>query len=214
VDEVVAVNPRHGALVVIAITAALAGCSNDPEDQAAEPAATATVTVTADASEASEPAASTLTAEPTKESEPAQPAEPNVGEKALRVGDTREGTGFRTTLLEIKYPYPPGQYREPQPGKQFLGLRLKQCMRTEAEPSGEDYSTSGSDWYAATPNGEQYSGDGSSWNDWPSPKFPESVTLNPGDCLTGWIANEVPIGTKIVKIIWRPGGETTAEWLP
>ena len=38
--------------------------------------------------------------------------------------------------------------------------------------------------------------------------------MNAGDCVKGWVALEVPVGTRIEKMIWRPGGETVAEWLP
>jgi hypothetical protein len=161
-----------------------------------------------------------LSADPTEateaaDSEAPESFTPNVGERALRVGETREGTGLRTTLSEITYPYPPAQYREPSTGNQFMGLRVTQCMRDDVETNEYgDYSTYNGDWYAASPTGEQVAGDGSSWSDWPSPKFPESVTLNPGDCLQGWIALEVPAGMQVEKIIWRPGGTTTAEWLP
>ncbi len=47
-----------------------------------------------------------------------------------------------------------------------------------------------------------------------APKFPESVSLNPGDCLLGWLAVEVPVGMKVQKVVWRPGGETIAGRLP
>ena len=46
------------------------------------------------------------------------------------------------------------------------------------------------------------------------PEFPENVTLNAGECLKGWLAIEVREGMKVKKIVWRPGGATTAEWLP
>jgi hypothetical protein len=186
------------------LAAGLTGCSGDSAEEATEPTTTPTTTLTADPTEGTEAA----------EADASEPFEPNVGDLALRVGETREGRAQRTTLIEIKYPYPPAQYREPQPGNQFLGLRIKQCMRPGAERSEYDYSTYNGDWYAVSPNGNQVAGSGSSWNDWPTPKFPESVSLNPGDCLTGWIAGEVPAGMKIEKLIWRPGGETTAEWLP
>jgi hypothetical protein len=45
-------------------------------------------------------------------------------------------------------------------------------------------------------------------------KFPENVTMAPGDCLVGWLTVEVPIGMKVAKIVYRPGGQTVAEWLP
>lgn len=155
----------------------------------------------------------TLTATPSEEEEQAD-YEPNVGDRALRVGETREGEAGRMTLLEIKLPYPPAEFRRPQPGNQFLGLRLKQCLREDADLDGTDFvSSSAGEWYAATPNGNQLTST-SGWIDWPAPRFPDYVTVNPGECLKGWVSLEVPTGTKVEKMIWRPAGQTVAEWLP
>src|SRR5215210_1929426 len=97
---------------------------------------------------------------------------------------------FDTTLFEIRYPYPPGQYRTPQQGMQFLGLRVEQCFDKTADRLNEygepTYTTYTGDWVAVAPDGTEAAGGGSSWNDWPAPKFPENVTMNPGDCLKGW----------------------------
>jgi hypothetical protein len=188
---------------------ALAGCSSG--SNSAESAAPATVTVTASQSPADPPA---LTPSPTP-SEEADPYAPNVGDQALTIGETRVGRDIRTTLAEVRYPYPPGTYRQPEAGNDFVGLRIRQCLRNGADMSdGELYSTYNGEWSAATKRGNQVAGGGSSWNDWPAPKFPEYVTMNPGDCLQGWIAFEVPRGTAITKFIWRPDGVTTAEWRP
>lgn len=184
----------------------LVSCGGAEEPEAAEPRTTPTAT---------------LEASPTPEEvEPSGPAEPNVGDTALRVGETRQGTSASLTLQEIKFPLPQAdEYRTPaNPGDVFLGLRIEQCVSDEYDPAEYDgepfYSTYNGEWYAASPEGEQIGGTGSSWGDWPRPKFPESVTMNPGDCLKGWIATEVPKDLKIEKMIWRPGGETIAEWLP
>lgn len=160
----------------------------------------------------------TLTAEPTQApSDEAPSFEPNVGDRALRVGQTRKGQAAKMTLAEVKYPYPPGEFNVPEEGKQFVGLRIRQCVSETFSPAdyqGEDfYSTYNGEWAVATPGGNQVTGSGEYWNDWPNPKFPESVTMNAGDCLKGWVLLEVPPGTKVKKLIWRPGGTTTAEWL-
>lgn len=140
------------------------------------------------------------------------PAAPNVGERALKIGETREGISFETTLLKVRYPYPPGEYREPETGKAFVGMRVRVCMKEEAESTGEDYSTYNGEWFAASSNGDQATSS-SSWDDWPAPKFPENVTMNPGECLRGWLSIEIPKKMKVAKIVYRPGGETVAEWI-
>ena len=78
-------------------------------------------------------------------------------------------------------------------GDVFLGLRIHPCALksyTEAE-FGEFDSSYNGEWYAASPDGTHVAGNGSSWNEWPRPKFPETVTMNAGDCLKGWISMEV-----------------------
>lgn len=189
-----------GAVLAASVVAtAIAGCAGDGDAAAPGPKATVTVTETATPLEATDLP---------EESPPPSSFEPNVGDLALSVGETREGTAFRTTLEEIRFPYPPGQYREPESGNQFLGLRLEQCMRDSAEPTDEYgeplMSTYPGEWYAATPSGEQLTG-GGEWTDWPQPKFPTLVTMNPGECIKGWVTLEVHNGTKVAKIIWRPG---------
>lgn len=143
--------------------------------------------------------------------EPADQYEANLGERALQVGETRDGMDVHTTLAEVKYPYPPGEFRQSDEGNVFLGLRIEQCVDDDAD--GESETTYNSEWSAVTESGEEYGGSGSSWNDWPSPKFPETVGAVPGRCVKGWIALQVPKGTEFTSIMWRPGGDPVAEWL-
>ncbi|UUW92507.1 hypothetical protein [Pimelobacter simplex] len=187
----------------------LAGCGGDDggdsDAKAVETVtATATVTVTPETFE-SAPDDSTSSAEE-------DPYAPNVGDRALKVGETRVGQSIETTLEEMKIPYPPGQYREPGPNNVFLGLRIEQCLAADAPT--DIYSTYAHDWSAVAPSGSEYKDSGSSWNDWPTPRFSEYVTMIPGRCIKGWIAYEVPQGAKIASVLWRPDGVTTAEWLP
>lgn len=184
----------------------LSGCGGDGLSGASA-TATKTVTVT-----------STTTLTPAPDSASAGPKagkfDPNVGDRALRIGMTREGRATKTTLREIRYPYPPAQYREPEAGKQYVGLRISQCLRPGYDLRGEQLTaTYNGEWYIASPSGAQVTSS-TSYNDWPAPKFPENVTISPGECLKGWLTVEVKKGFKIEKVIWRPAGETVAEWLP
>lgn len=142
---------------------------------------------------------------------------PNVGGEALKLGQTRKGENFDTTLEEVKFPYPPGEYRKPSdPTNDFLALRIQECMHKDAK-AAEDGSTESSyngEWAAITSDGYDYSGSGSSWNDWPSPKFPETVGMIPGRCIKGWIAFEIPKKAEISRIQFRPSGTPVAEWIP
>jgi hypothetical protein len=144
---------------------------------------------------------------------PAARTDPNVGDRALRIGETRQGSDFRTRLVKYRYPYPPVQYREASAHKQYFGLFIRECLRPQSKPTDDSYSTYNGEWYIVSPTGAQVTSS-SSYDDWPQPKFPENVTMAPGDCLIGWLTVEVPIGMKVAKIVYRPGGETVAEWLP
>lgn len=201
-------NGGCGLVLGLFLVATATACGSG--EGASDAKATETVTVTASPS-------SVITASPDPTpSEEDEPYAPNVGDRALTVGDTREGLSALTTLKAVRYPYPPGEYREPEPGNVFLGLELEQCVKADVEVDSEYplYSTYNGEWSAITPDGLEFGGDGSSWNDWPSPKFRESVTMSPGRCLKGWIALQVPKGTKITSLIWRPDGIETAEWIP
>lgn len=199
--------PLLAAVCVAAF--ALGACGSDDKN----PDAKETVTVTA--SSDGTPGVFESEAEESGSLSSASEVEPNLDDNALRVGEARKGSLVTTTLREVRIPMPPAEYREPATGKVYLGLRLKQCL-TEDVPAdeGEIHSSYTGEFAAVTPAGDEYAGGNSSWNDWPEPKFPETVTLVPGRCVQGWMAFEVPAKIKIASIVWRPGGTTVAEWLP
>jgi hypothetical protein len=190
------------ALIALLLTASCGG------EAAPGDAATATEQTT------QEPAAPGLI-EPSAEqpSEASSKFAPNVGDTALVIGETRRGMDYTTKLATYRYPYPPKLYREPKRRYEYFGIKLRQCMRPSATATEEAYSTYNGEWYIEDDKGGQFTSS-MSYNDWPVPKFPETVTMTPGDCLKGWITVEVPRGTKVQKIIYRPAGETLAEWLP
>jgi hypothetical protein len=150
------------------------------------------------------------TAKPTPTETP-DPFAANLGDRALTVGQTRDGQDVHTTLQKVKYPYPPGEFRKPQKGNDFVGLRLEQCVDDDAATE-DGLSTYNGEFAVVTTSGEEYSGSGSSWDDWPAPKFPETVGTVAGRCLKGWIALEVPKGTEFTSVMWRPEGTPVAEW--
>ncbi len=143
--------------------------------------------------------------------EPVDEFAANLGDRALKVGETRDGKDVHTTLHEVKYPYPPAEYRRPDDGNVFLGLRIEQCLDSDATDPGQ--STYNGEWAAVAKSGDEYGGSGMSWNDWPEPKFPETVGTIPGRCIKGWISLQVPKDTDFTSIIWRPEGTPVAEWI-
>ncbi len=170
----------------------------------AEPAEPAqTVTVFSDPSAAATP----------KQDEPSN-FDPNVGDRALEIGQSRVGREVTTTLLEVRDPYPPpDEFRLSDPDNRFVGLRLSQCVIKNPEtPPNQILSSYNGEFSAVTAQGNEYPGDGSSYSDFPLPKFPESITITPGTCVKGWMAFELPGGVRYNKIVWRSVGETLAEW--
>ena len=143
--------------------------------------------------------------------------QPDVGDGSMTVGQVRRDDAFLISLIAMRHPYPTVRSREPErAGQQFLGLRVRQCLLKETPTSADwdYYSTSNGEWSAVGPKGKKVVGTGSYWPDWPAPKFPENVTMDPGDCAEGWLLLEVPRGMKVAKVIWRSGGAMTAERLP
>lgn len=180
----------------------LAGCGGGD----AEPAQPAeTVTVFSDPSEAATPEAEA----------PTENFDPNVGDRALQVGQSRVGREVTTTLLEVRDPYPPpDEFRLTDPSNRFVGLRLSQCVIEDPEtPPNQIVSSYNGEFVAVTKQGSEYPGSGSSYNDFPLPKFPESATITPGSCVKGWMAVELPGEVQYDKFVWRSAGETLAEWI-
>jgi hypothetical protein len=179
-----------------AATLVLAGCGggDDSDDKKADPD-------------------KATTAKPTP-TETVDPFAANLGDRALSVGQTRDGQDVHTTLQKVKYPYPaePDIYREPKKGNDFVGLRIEQCVDDDATVDESSPSTYNGEFAAVTASGDEYAGSGEYWDDWPAPKFPESKGLVAGRCLKGWLALEVPKGTEFSTVIWRPEGTPVAEW--
>ena len=112
-------------LGVAAAASALSACSED--SQSVDPSSPSVSSTT------------TLEPSPTEPAEDADPFAPNVGDRALRVGETRMGRDIRTTVLKVNYPLPKadfmvGPYRVKEYDRvDFVGLRIKQCLRPGAE---------------------------------------------------------------------------------
>ena len=120
-----------------------------------------------------------------------------------------------TTVSEVRVPYPPGQYREPQAGKQLAGIRLKTCVSEDADTNAYDYlSASVTEWSFRDAAGNSYTGN-SGWNDWPSPRYPELRGMAAGECLQGWITMEIPKGVRPTRLEYVPldGPGVIAEWI-
>lgn len=196
-------SPRLSLLVPALVLLPLAACSGgNPEPAPAT--VTVTETVFSDPSEAATPA-----------EEEAPTFEPNVGDAALKVGQSRVGQEFTMTMLEVRDPYPPpDEFRLSKPSNRFVGLRLSECVvENPTTPPDQLLSAYNGEFIAVTPQGNEYPGNGSSYPDFPLPKFPELATISTGSCVKGWIAIELPADVNYDKFVYRPGGQTVAEWL-
>jgi hypothetical protein len=135
----------------------------------------------------------------------------NPSARPLRVGQTHHGDGVSTTLRVVDYPYTGDETRRPDSGKSFIGLDVKTCLDKEASPHT---STRNSEWSLVTRDGARYAGDdSSSWADWPRPKYPEDVSLVPGQCKHGWLLVQVPEDEQFTAVVYHPEGKTAARWV-
>ena len=184
------------------VSLALTGCGGgdaDGGDAGSTSVPTATVTVT-----------ETVTAAPSQS--PASNA-PNVGDRALRVGQWREGSGFRSRVAEFVQPVDAAlpSYLVGDSSAEGAVARVELCVR-RSEPE----SLSGSVWDlfgAHDEAGGQYTRAGSSWDAWPPlPQFPAELNLAPGKCANGWILFNTPPDTTITTVTLDDGDETAAEW--
>jgi len=152
---------------------------------------------------------------PTK-SATAAPHAYNIGPKALRIGQTRTGSAFTTTVTEIRNPLPPdpASFHTPEPGKKTMAWMLKTCVSPQADPAeGDLYSASEVDFSIADQAGDHYTSNVGIWVDWPTPRYPELRSLQPGECVRGWIGFEVPKSVHAKYLEYVPDGDHVADWV-
>ena len=129
----------------------------------------------------------------------------------MSIGQTREGKGFRTTVLEVDQRVKAPSYAPPGPGTRWVLARAKMCARNTAETAA---STDWTDYVVMDDNDGQYDASGTSWSTWPPlPQYPRDRKIAPGTCVTGWMLFTAPKSTKISKIGLLDGqGGFAAEW--
>lgn len=204
------VHSARVALTGIVVSMAASACSGGNDgDAAGEPTATVTVTetVSADTSPSSTPSETTTT-----DASPV-PQEPNVGNRALKVGQWREGTQVRTRVAEFYQPAdaPKPSYLRGTDDGDGAVARVEMCTRKDADPTkAEIYDL----FMAYDANGGQYTRSGSSWGEWPPlPQLPINISIAPGKCLSGWVLLTAPKNTKVVTVDMSDGeGGSIAEW--
>ncbi|WP_418062486.1 hypothetical protein [Pimelobacter simplex] len=189
--------------------AALGGCGDGDDKPASQPTATVTTTETASAG-ASDPASPT---DPTDPADPAASAlEPNVGDRALRVGQWREGLALRTRVVEVRQPTAAAQpdYLRDLPDASGAAVLVRSCLRKGEAPLW----VTTSDFVARDKSGGVYESASSSWEEWPPrPQYPFERELRAGQCLQGWVLLSAPNGTRISSIeLTSDDGTVSAEW--
>lgn len=201
---------RKGLIASTFILPVLTGCGGNAD----EPSATVTVTERETVTVPALTETSTSTPEVTETTE-VDPYAPNVGARALHVGETREGEDVRTTIVEVRdnMTHPSNPYIKASKGTRWLGVDVEQCVRKSA-PRASVASTY--DIQAADNSGGVYTVDGSSWEDWPPlPQYPYDRRLQPGQCARGWMLLVVAKDAKVKTIQfsdYHGGGDVIAEW--
>jgi hypothetical protein len=184
---------------------ALTGCAGGDGADSSQPSPTVTVTVTTTATPSE-------TATPTR-SEPTGAAEPNIGDRALTVGDWREGTGLRSRVVEVR-PADPGlrpTYLRGSSDGIGITLKVRSCSRKSIPKPNP---VSAYDYSAQDAAGGLYEVSGSSWGEWPPlPQYPTEHKLPAGECVEGWILLSAPAGTapEVVSLSDGQGG-SVADW--
>lgn len=197
---------RRPIVAVAAVGMLAAGCGSSSSER---PEPKAAPSASPSATEQEEPVPTESPTVPA-ESPTADPFAPNTGARALKVGQSREGQQVVTTVLETKYPYPPAQYRKPEPGVAWFGFRVKTCVRKSVTQQGD--TGGGIYWSVVDRDAGNYQGGKGYWVDFPSPGYPSHVSITGGDCVSGWMLIDVPKGTGVKKLVWRPNGQLVAEW--
>ena len=138
----------------------------------------------------------------------------NLGDKALKIGQWREGTDIRTRVRSItqsanvKLP----SYLVGDSEAQGAIADVEMCARASAEGPITGYSHR--NFVVFDADGGQYQQASSSWDVWPPrPQFPAELNIAPGQCARGWILFSVPADTRVTKISNGGSDQPTAEWL-
>lgn len=192
-------------VTAVAALTLLAGCSSRSDGSASATPATVTATVTVTA----EPS-STASASPSSK---ASSVEPNVGSRALKLGQWREGSGVRSKVISFTQASDtnPPSYLSGDSSAEGALVKLTLCERpSETKPA----PISAYDWYAYDSSGGEYTVAGSSWDEWPPlPHFTYESKLRPGTCAGGWMLFNVPKSVKITKVSYGSGADAAAEWV-
>ena len=206
----------HRALNTIALaaisTGALTGCGgSDGDADAGSPTATVTVTETVTAS--SSPSDVAEPSEDPAGDEPLSPQEPNIGDRALKVGQWREGLDVRTRITEFYQPAnaPKPSYLAGEADGDGAIARVEMCTRAGSDATkGDIYDL----FMAYDASGGQYTQSSSTWGEWPPlPQLPSEVSIAPGKCLSGWVLISAPKNTKLVTFDMSDGeGGSIVEW--
>lgn len=190
------------ALLAASTLVTLAGCSSGSDSASPEPVV---VTKTVAASSGSPSASPSPTSS-------VEPYAPNVGKTALRVGETRQGSGLTTRVIQVRRPMTSGNpYIKPDdPSQEWLGVMARQCARdTNKRPTPIGWDEfSGTDRF-----GSNYPAGNSTWEGFPSPQFPLVGKLSPGQCAAGWVLIPVGKNSKITSVLMGGYGEPpAAQW--
>jgi hypothetical protein len=200
------------AALAVASAGALAGCGGgDSDAEAGAPTATVTVTetVTADP-EPTEDATASET--PSADATPTA-QEPNTGDRALKVGQWREGINVRTRITEFFQPAnaPKPSYLAGDTDGDGAIAKVEMCVRSGGEPAkGDIYDL----FMGYDSSGGQYTQSSSTWGEWPPlPQLPSEVSIAPGKCLSGWVLLSAPKNTRFATVDMNDGeGGSIAEW--
>lgn len=164
------------------------------------PGARATVTVTAPAGPTGDPT------EPSGQGVPAQ-----IGDNALRLGQTRHGADVDTTIFNFE---PAGHYsldRGPDAGEKWMTVLVKTCVHKNA--AVDTYTAlSDSDFGFVDAAGNSYASSASQWSDIPQPHYPTDQNMRAGECVKGQVLLGLPSNVRPSLITLVSDDDHFADW--
>lgn len=132
---------------------------------------------------------------------PAGIVKPNVGARALGLGEWREGEDVRTRVVKFVQAdqIQPPSYLQGMSDAEGALANIQMCVRKSSNVSFHEFPTGL--FHAYDKNGGQYSSSSVSWTEWPPrPQLPSEINLPPGRCVQGWVLFSVPKNTRILTV--------------
>ncbi len=143
--------------------------------------------------------------------------EPSVGDRALKLGQTRHGGNADTTVVEVVEDLPVGDeifkdFLDEENGDRWFTVFVRYCV-TKEDNSAEPLSIAPQNISIGTPSGAVYETPASYHDNFPSPRLPDT-SIRTG-CREGWVNFAIKDDDEIDRVYatdFLNSNEPYAEW--